>query len=93
MTVEATVSEGMPWRLGHADPRRWCAGAMDRGTKCIAEFASRPTFEDLPAEVVHDCKRPIMDTRAAIQPEQHSSGGVPASDGARTVPAETGSRK
>jgi 2-methylcitrate dehydratase len=35
---------------------------MDHSTKSIAEFASRLTFEDLPAEVVHDCKRRIIDT-------------------------------
>src|SRR5258708_18049523 len=35
---------------------------MDHSTKSIAEFAHRLTFEDLPAEVVHDCKRRIIDT-------------------------------
>src|SRR5258708_13291471 len=35
---------------------------MDHSTKCIAEFANRLTFEDLPPEVVHDCKRRIIDT-------------------------------
>jgi 2-methylcitrate dehydratase len=35
---------------------------MDHSTKCIAEFASRLGYDDLPAEVVHDCKRRIIDT-------------------------------
>jgi len=35
---------------------------MDHSTKSIAEFASRLDFADLPAEVVHDCKRRILDT-------------------------------
>src|SRR5882724_11046270 len=35
---------------------------MDHSTQCIAEFTDRLTFEDLPAEVVHDCKRRIIDT-------------------------------
>ena len=35
---------------------------MDHSTKSIAEFATRLTFDDLPAEVVHDCKRRIIDT-------------------------------
>ncbi len=36
--------------------------AMDHSTKSIAEFASRLDYADLPAEVVHDCKRRIIDT-------------------------------
>ncbi|AMN39521.1 MmgE/PrpD family protein [Rhodoplanes sp. Z2-YC6860] len=35
---------------------------MDHSTQSIAEFATRLTFEDLPPEVVHDCKRRIIDT-------------------------------
>src|SRR4026209_2772733 len=35
---------------------------MDHSTKSIAEFASRLDFADLPAAVVHDCKRRILDT-------------------------------
>src|SRR3954453_17900219 len=35
---------------------------MDHSTKSIAEFAPRLTFDDLPTEVVHDCKRRIIDT-------------------------------
>src|ERR1051325_2298178 len=40
---------------------------MDHSTRSIAEFATRLTYEDLPAEVIHDCKRRIIDTiRCAI---------------------------
>src|ERR1051325_6965314 len=35
---------------------------MDHSTRSIAEFATRLTYEDLPAEVIHDCKRRIIDT-------------------------------
>ena len=35
---------------------------MDHSTKSIAEFATRLDYADLPAEVVHDCKRRIIDT-------------------------------
>ncbi len=35
---------------------------MDHSTKSIAEFAARLSYADLPAEVVHDCKRRIIDT-------------------------------
>jgi len=35
---------------------------MDHSTKSIAEFAMRLDYADLPAEVVHDCKRRIIDT-------------------------------
>ena len=35
---------------------------MDHSTKSIAEFAARLDYADLPAEVVHDCKRRIIDT-------------------------------
>jgi 2-methylcitrate dehydratase len=35
---------------------------MDHSTKSIAEFATRLRYVDLPAEVVHDCKRRIIDT-------------------------------
>ena len=35
---------------------------MDHSTKSIAEFASRLRYTDLPAELVHDCKRRIVDT-------------------------------
>lgn len=35
---------------------------MDHSTRSIAEFATRLGFADLPAEVVHDCKRRIIDT-------------------------------
>jgi 2-methylcitrate dehydratase len=36
--------------------------AMDHSTRSIAEFTARLDFGDLPAEVVHDCKRRIIDT-------------------------------
>jgi 2-methylcitrate dehydratase len=35
---------------------------MDHSTKSIAEFAVRLDYGDLPADVVHDCKRRILDT-------------------------------
>ena len=35
---------------------------MDHSTRSIAEFATRLAYSDLPAEVVHDCKRRIIDT-------------------------------
>jgi 2-methylcitrate dehydratase len=35
---------------------------MDQITSSIAEFATRLDYADLPAEVVHDCKRRIVDT-------------------------------
>ncbi|MEA3025036.1 MAG: 2-methylcitrate dehydratase [Alphaproteobacteria bacterium] len=35
---------------------------MDHSTKSIAGFATRLDYDDLPAEVVHDCKRRIIDT-------------------------------
>ncbi len=35
---------------------------MDHSTKSIAEFAVRLDYADLPADVVHDCKRRILDT-------------------------------
>ena len=35
---------------------------MDHSTKSIAEFATRLDYADLPADVVHDCKRRIIDT-------------------------------
>src|SRR3954453_1661239 len=35
---------------------------MDHSTKSIAEFSTRLTYADLPANVVHDCKRRIIDT-------------------------------
>jgi 2-methylcitrate dehydratase len=35
---------------------------MDHSTKSIAEFAIRLGYADLPAQVVHDCKRRIVDT-------------------------------
>jgi 2-methylcitrate dehydratase len=35
---------------------------MDHSTKSIAEFATRLRYADLPAELVHDCKRRIIDT-------------------------------
>src|SRR4051812_26850967 len=35
---------------------------MDHSTKCITEFAAKLDYDDLPAEVVHDCKRRIIDT-------------------------------
>jgi 2-methylcitrate dehydratase len=35
---------------------------MDHSTKSIADFASRLDYRDLPADVVHDCKRRIIDT-------------------------------
>src|SRR5437763_11127136 len=41
---------------------RASVAAMDHSTKSIAEFSNRLTFEDLPAAVVHDCKRRIIDT-------------------------------
>jgi len=36
--------------------------AMDHSTQKIAEFVTALRFADLPAEVVHDCKRRIVDT-------------------------------
>jgi 2-methylcitrate dehydratase len=35
---------------------------MDHSTKSMAEFATRLSYADLPHEVVHDCKRRIIDT-------------------------------
>ena len=35
---------------------------MDQSTRSIAEFATRLDFAVLPTEVVHDCKRRIIDT-------------------------------
>ena len=35
---------------------------MDHSTRSIAEFATRLVYSDLPTEVVHDCKRRIIDT-------------------------------
>ena len=35
---------------------------MDHSTKSIAEFSTRLDYADLPANVVHDCKRRIIDT-------------------------------
>ena len=35
---------------------------MDHSTKSIAEFSTRLDYADLPADVVHDCKRRIIDT-------------------------------
>jgi 2-methylcitrate dehydratase len=35
---------------------------MDHSTRSIAEFATRLTYADLPADLVHDCKRRIVDT-------------------------------
>jgi 2-methylcitrate dehydratase len=35
---------------------------MDHSTRSIAEFATRLDYAALPAEVVHDCKRRIIDT-------------------------------
>src|ERR1700759_347466 len=35
---------------------------MDHSTRSIAEFVTRLSFADLPAAVVHDCKRRIIDT-------------------------------
>src|SRR4029078_4097987 len=35
---------------------------MDHSTQSIAEFSPRPGYADLPANVVHDCKRRIIDT-------------------------------
>src|SRR4051812_7662407 len=35
---------------------------MDASIKSIADFASALKFSDLPANVVHDCKRRIVDT-------------------------------
>src|SRR4051812_24194724 len=36
--------------------------AMDHSTKGMAEFAARLDYTDLPDNVVHDCKRRIIDT-------------------------------
>jgi 2-methylcitrate dehydratase len=44
------------------DPDIPTSPAMDHSTKSIAEFAVRLGYADLPAEVVHDCKRRIIDT-------------------------------
>ena len=38
---------------------------MDHSTKSIAEFSTRLDYADLPANVVHDCKRRIIDTIGA----------------------------
>ena len=38
---------------------------MDHSTKSIAEFSARLAYADLPANVVHDCKRRIVDTIGA----------------------------
>src|SRR5260221_12052217 len=38
---------------------------MDHSTKSIAEFSTRLAYADLPANVVHDCKRRIIDTVGA----------------------------
>ena len=38
---------------------------MDHSTKSIAEFSTRLAYVDLPADVVHDCKRRIIDTVGA----------------------------
>jgi len=38
---------------------------MDHSTKSIAEFSTRLGYADLPADVVHDCKRRIIDTVGA----------------------------
>jgi len=35
---------------------------MDHSTRSIAEFATRLAYADLPADLVHDCKRRIIDT-------------------------------
>jgi len=35
---------------------------MDHSTKSIAEFSTRLAYADLPANVVHDCKRRLIDT-------------------------------
>ena len=35
---------------------------MDHSTRNMAEFATRLSYADLPPEVVHDCKRRIIDT-------------------------------
>ena len=35
---------------------------LDQLQRSMAEFANRLTFADLPAEVVHDCKRRIIDS-------------------------------
>ena len=35
---------------------------MDQTTRSIAEFATRLDYADLPAGVIHDCKRRIIDT-------------------------------
>jgi len=35
---------------------------MDHSTRSIAELATRLDYDDLPADVVHDCKRRIIDT-------------------------------
>src|SRR5262245_12370613 len=46
-------------------PKRRVAADGEQGgavTKSIAEFATRLDFTDLPAQVVHDCKRRIADT-------------------------------
>src|SRR6266481_5728788 len=39
--------------------------AMDHSTNSIAEFGTRLAYADLPADVVHDCKRRIIDTVGA----------------------------
>jgi 2-methylcitrate dehydratase len=35
---------------------------MDHSTRSIAEFAARLNYADLPTDLVHDCKRRIIDT-------------------------------
>jgi 2-methylcitrate dehydratase len=38
------------------------SAVMDHSTRSIAEFAVRLGYSDLPAAVVHDCKRRVIDT-------------------------------
>src|SRR4029077_3854917 len=75
---------------------------MDHSTKSIAEFSTRLDYADLPANVVHDCKRRIIDTvgagiaafdeepsriaRAVAMRTQVAGGAAVSVTTARTVP-------
>ena len=58
---KACIRETVSWvRIPPCPPHS--LDAMDHSTKSIAEFATRLSYADLPAELVHDCKRRIVDT-------------------------------
>src|SRR5215207_7690915 len=54
--------EGSPTSMDGPISSLPASPAMDHSTKSIAEFAVRLDYADLPAAVVHDCKRRIIDT-------------------------------